>query len=80
VKANRRYAILGFLAWQLLKRQAARRARRAAHLDEGGRGPWLGRGVVLVGMAAAAAGALFWWRSRGGSAEPAWEAQPSVRT
>lgn len=79
MKANRRYAILGFLAWQLLKRQAGRRARKAAHVESGG-GSWLGRGVVLVGLAAAAAGALFWWRSRGGDAEPAWEAQPPVRT
>jgi hypothetical protein len=61
MKGQRRYALLGFLAWKLMKRSAKQRARHAVGKGGSGRG----RAVVmtLVGVAAAV-GALFWWRSR----------------
>ena len=70
VKAfDRRYALLGFVAWNLIKRQARRRAKRALPGSEAGGGS-RGRGLAgLVVLAAAALGGLLWWRSRRGGAE-----------
>jgi hypothetical protein len=64
VKAERRYALLGLVAWRLLKWQAANRVRRAGTV-EGGRGRGLGRVVVALLGLAAAAGVAFWWLGRG---------------
>jgi hypothetical protein len=62
---NRRYALLGWLVWQLGKRAAKRRAR-ALTTTSGGRSlnPAL---IVPVGVAlAAAAAAWFFFRGRDG--------------
>jgi hypothetical protein len=78
VKSQRVYAILGFLVWQVLKRQASRRAKQALASEGGGSGRGRGGLVLAVAGIAAAVGALLWWRQREGEAEPAWE--PSAPT
>jgi hypothetical protein len=62
VKAERRYALLGLVAWKLLKWQAANRVRRTG-TSEGRRG--LGRVVVALLGLVAAAGVAFWYLGRG---------------
>ena len=67
---NRRYALFGWLAWQVAKRVLARRARAAVPaVDRETRRPNRSAIVALLGLAA---GAFFFWRrSRGdGDGEP----------
>ena len=67
---NRRNAFLGWLAWQVAKRVARRKARAAVPgLEEGTRRP--NRAAIVVALVAAAAGAL-WLRSRGGEDDDTW--------
>ncbi|HEU0335199.1 MAG TPA: hypothetical protein VFR43_01525 [Gaiellaceae bacterium] len=69
MKSERRYALLGLVAWKLLKWQAASRVRRAG-TAEGGRGRGFGRVVVALFGLVAAAGVAFWWLGRGRRAAP----------
>jgi hypothetical protein len=67
VKAERRYALLGLVAWKLLKWQAANRVRRAGTSD---RRRGLGRVVVALLGLATAAGVAFWYLGRGRDDSP----------
>ena len=59
---NRRYAVLGWLTWQVGKRMAARKARSATPGGEGGGRPT--KALLAAGLAVAGA-AVFFWRRRG---------------
>lgn len=59
---NRRNAMLGWAAWQIAKRVMKRKARAAVPgTAEGSRRPNVS---ALLALAAAAVGALWFWRSR----------------
>jgi hypothetical protein len=64
---NRRNAVVGWVAWEIGKRVLKSKARSAVPgTAEGGRRPNL---PAIVLAAAAAAGALAFWRKRDGAAE-----------
>lgn len=57
---NKRYALLGWLTWQVGKRKAAQKGKSAVPSDKGRR-----RSKALIVSALAAAGAaVFFWRRR----------------
>ena len=58
---NKRYAMLGWLTWQIGKRLARRKARAAVPSVEGGRP---NKGLILSALAAVGAAAFFWRRTR----------------
>jgi hypothetical protein len=62
---NRRNAVLGWGVWQVAKRSASRKAKKAKPSVEGGRP---NKSLVAAGIAGAA-GALTFWRKRRGSGE-----------
>ena len=58
---NKRNAVLGWIAWNVLKQGAKRKAKQAASPDDGhGRG----RIVAPAAIAAAVGGAIVFWRRR----------------
>jgi hypothetical protein len=64
---NRRNAMLGWAVWTLVRQQAKRRAKRAAHVDGSS---WRGRVVPLaLGVATAVGLVLVWRKLRGGGDE-----------
>jgi hypothetical protein len=58
---NKRYALLGWLAWRIGKRVAARKARSAVPSVERGRP---NKGLILSVLVALGA-IVFFWRRRG---------------
>ena len=58
---NKRYALLGWLTWQVGKRKAAQKAKSAVPGDEGRRP----NKALIVSALAAAGAAVFFWRRRG---------------
>ena len=58
---NRRNAVLGWVAWNVAKQAAKRKAKNAGSGDNGG-----GRGklVAPAALAAAVGGAIVFWRRR----------------
>jgi MYXO-CTERM domain-containing protein len=57
---NRRNALLGWVAWNVAKQAAKRKAKQAAQVENGG-----GRGkLVPAAMLAAVGGAIVFWRRR----------------
>jgi hypothetical protein len=58
---NRRNAVLGWIAWQVGKRVAKRKAMQAVPIETTSKRR--GRVAIATGLAAAA-GALLFWRSR----------------
>jgi hypothetical protein len=57
---NRRFAMLGWLTWQVGKRFARRKARAAVPSLDAGRP---NKGLIVLVLAAAAAVLFFWHRS-----------------
>jgi hypothetical protein len=62
---NRRNAMLGWATWTAAKQIAARKARAAAHAEEG-----KSRKRLIIGLLAAAGAVLFFWRHKGGDEAP----------
>ena len=68
---NRRNAVLGWTAWQVGKRVIKRRARAAVPGTQ--EGSWRPNKAALVALlAAAAGGALWFWRRRGEDEASEW--------
>jgi hypothetical protein len=71
---NRRYAMLGWAVWMLVRQQAKRRARKALRTEGSS---WRGRVTALSLGVATAVGLVFVWRKlRGGDEE--WQAPEAV--
>lgn len=69
---NKRNAILGWGVWQVGKMAAKRKAKQAMEPENTTRQTKRpGRRAAIAGLAAAAGGALLFWRSRSGSGEDA---------
>jgi hypothetical protein len=65
---NRRNALFGWLAWQVVKRVLARKARSAVpSVDRDTRKP---NAPAIVALLALVAGGFLFWRSWRGEAEP----------
>jgi hypothetical protein len=65
---NRRNAFFGWVAWQVVKRVLARKARSAVpSVDRETRRPNVSAILAVLGLVA---GGLFFWRSWRGEAEP----------
>jgi hypothetical protein len=65
---NRRNAMLGWAVWQLAKRVAASKAKRAVpKVDSGSKRPTRSA-ALLVGLAAAAGAVLVWRKTHGDDA------------
>jgi hypothetical protein len=56
---NKRYALLGWLTWQVGKRKAAQKAKSAVPSDEGRRP---NKALVVSALAAVGAAVFFWRR------------------
>lgn len=59
---DRRYAALGWIVWRVAKRYARKRAKSAVPGVGGGGRPKAAGMLTLGGLAAAIAGALWFWR------------------
>jgi hypothetical protein len=64
---NKRYALLGWLTWQVGKRKAAQKAKAAVPSADEARRP---KKALIVSALAAAGAAVFFWRRRGDAGEP----------
>jgi hypothetical protein len=63
---NKRNAVLGWAVWQIGKRAAATKAKRAVTVDDSRRP---GKSAIAAGLATIG-GALWFWRRRSGDSEP----------
>ena len=61
---NRRNAVLGWAVWRIGKRVLKKKARAAVPGVESAPGGGKGKKVAIAGLAAAAAGALVWRKTR----------------
>jgi hypothetical protein len=70
---NRRNAVLGWAAWTVGKQVARSKARRSVSASKGDSPRQLRKGAVALATAAAALGALAFWRRRSGGDDVAGE-------
>jgi hypothetical protein len=64
---NKRFALLGWLTWQVGKRFARKKARAAVPAVEEGRP---NKGLIVSALAAVGAAVFFWRRSRDDETRP----------